>query len=201
MGLVLWILIYVKLLADLLAYINDNFSWEFGDNITFYAPYNDYYPTKQTRLLECWDELGIPHDKPKQLWGPSLLIVGFKVDPNTMTITMPLEARSDLLEEIQRFAGVGKHWTLKEYQHLGGWINWSLNVYPLLHPGLLALYEKMAGKSRLNDQIWTNKAVIWELLWFAEKVEILDGMRMLDNEEWGVEEADLVLYCDACPAG
>ncbi|KAJ4486778.1 hypothetical protein C8J55DRAFT_410847, partial [Lentinula edodes] len=201
MALVLWIAIYVKFIIDLFAWVDDTFGWDFGGNLAYYAPYADFYPARQTRLLEFWDEIGLPHDKPKQEWGSKLLILGFDVDPNAMTITMPVEARADLSQAIRKFAVVGNRWTLKEYQHLGGWINWSLNVYPLLRPALSALYEKMAGKTKSNQRIWTNKAVVRELLWFVEKLDVSDGVRMLDSEEWGLEEAELVIYCDACPTG
>ncbi|KAJ3911164.1 hypothetical protein F5877DRAFT_93815 [Lentinula edodes] len=173
----LTITIYVKFIIDLFAWVDDTFGWDFEGNLAYYAPYADFYPARQTRLLEFWDEIGLPHDKPKQEWGSKLLILGFDVDPNAMTITMPVEARADLSQAIRKFAVVGNRWTLKEYQHLGGWINWSLNVYPLLRPALSALYEKMAGKTKSNQ------------------------VRMLDSEEWGLEEAELVIYCDACPTG
>ena len=32
MGVILWIAIHIKQILDLLAYINDTFSWEFADN-------------------------------------------------------------------------------------------------------------------------------------------------------------------------
>ncbi|KAJ3924834.1 MAG: hypothetical protein NXY57DRAFT_907728, partial [Lentinula lateritia] len=180
---------------------NNTFGWDFEGNLAYYAPYAKFYPSRQTRLLEFWDDIGLPHDKPKQKWGTELLILGFNVDPNAMTIMMTVEARLDLIRAIQKFTGVGNHWMLKEYQHLAGWINWALNVYPLLHPGLSALYEKMAGKTESNQRIWTNKVVVRELLWLVEKLDILSGVRMLENEEWGFEEADMVMYCDACPTG
>ncbi|KAE9406496.1 hypothetical protein BT96DRAFT_775684, partial [Gymnopus androsaceus JB14] len=201
MALILWTAIYVKHITDLLAWVDDTFGWDFEDNLSYYAPYAEFYPSRQTRLLEYWDEIGFPHEKPKQLWGTELLILGFMVDPNAMTITMSSEARSDLVKAIRIFAGVGNRWTLKEYQHLGGWINWSLNVYPLLRLGLSALYEKMAGKTESNRRIWTNKAVIRELLWIVEKLDVLEGARMLENEDWGLADADVVVYCDACPTG
>lgn len=102
---------------------------------------------------------GMDLTKPKQEWGLKLLILGFDVDPNAMTITMSVEARADLSQAIRKFAVVGNWWTLKEYQHLGGWINWSLNVYPLLRPALSALYKKMAGKTKSNQQIWTSSSL------------------------------------------
>ncbi|KAE9385630.1 hypothetical protein BT96DRAFT_1026532 [Gymnopus androsaceus JB14] len=184
MVLMLWTTIYVKLITDLLAWVDDTFGWDFEENLAYYAPYAEFYSLRQTRLLEYWDEIRLPHKKPKQLWGIELLILGFVVDPNAMTITMSCKARSDLVQAIQNFAGVGNCWTLKEYQHLGGWINWSLNVYPLLCPGLSALYEKMAGKNKSNQRIWMNKAVVRELLWIVKKIEVLE-----------------VVYCDTCPMG
>ncbi|KAH7867948.1 hypothetical protein F5879DRAFT_1012909 [Lentinula edodes] len=157
MALMLWVAIYVKFIVDLLTWVNNTFGWDFKGNLAYYAPYAEFYPSQQTRLLEFWDKIGLPHDKPKQTWGTQLVILG-----------------------------IGNHWTLKEYQHLAGWINWSLNG-----PGLSVLYEKMAGKTES----------VRESLWFIKKVDVLSGVRMLDSEEWGFEEADIVLYCDACPTG
>ena len=65
MALVLWIAIYVKLLPDMLAYVDDMFRWDFEGNLTYYSCYNEFYPTKQTRLLELWDEIGLLREKPK----------------------------------------------------------------------------------------------------------------------------------------
>ncbi|KIJ38677.1 hypothetical protein M422DRAFT_176190 [Sphaerobolus stellatus SS14] len=64
----------------------------------WYEPYKKDLPAKQTQLLQLWDELGIPHEEPKQLWGTKLTIIGFDVDPNAMTITMPHQACMDLIE-------------------------------------------------------------------------------------------------------
>jgi hypothetical protein len=84
MGLVLWIAIFMKFLADLFGYIDDNFLFEIEGNVEWYEPYGCYYPTKQTRLLLLWDEIGLPHEKPKQEYGRTLRIIGFMVDPNSM---------------------------------------------------------------------------------------------------------------------
>ncbi|KAF8225952.1 hypothetical protein L208DRAFT_1304293, partial [Tricholoma matsutake] len=69
----------------------------------FYVPYVKLMATKQTHLLLLFDELGIPHDKCKQVFGSPLMIIGFNVDPNAMTITMAPEAHRDLLIAIQAF--------------------------------------------------------------------------------------------------
>lgn len=193
-ALVLWIASNVLLLQDLFAYVDDTFSYDEIENKMYYAPYHHSFPTKQTRFLLLLDKLGIPHDKPKQVYGLTLLIIGLVVDPNEMSITMPSDCRTDLILAIRKFASPRCGWKLREFQQIGGWINWALNAYPLLRPGLSALYEKMAGKSHANERIWINSAVCAELLWIAEKMEVMSGIRILDAEEWGSENTDLTLF-------
>ena len=108
MGVVLWIAIHVKQILDLLAYVDDTFSWEFADNLLWYQPYACSFPAKQTHLLQLWDELGIPHEHTKQLFGSPLTIVGLDVDANAMTITMPQQSRTDLVTALCGFAHVGQ---------------------------------------------------------------------------------------------
>lgn len=103
-SLVLWIAVFIKFISDLFSYVDDSFSWEFADHMEFYTPYGKLMPTKQTCLLLLFDELGIPHDECKQVFGSPLTIIGFDVDPNAMTITMPPEARQVLLAAIRAFA-------------------------------------------------------------------------------------------------
>jgi len=71
--------------------------------LTFYPPHDTSYPSKQTRLLHLWDELGIPHDKEKQEFGLVLRIIGFEVNPNAMTVSMDIDARKDLIDIIRVF--------------------------------------------------------------------------------------------------
>ena len=99
-SLVLWIAVFVKLIHDLFAYVDDAFSWEFADRVTYYTPYHKFLPTKQTQLLSLFDDVGIPHEERKQVFGSPLQIIGFEVDPNDMTITMPIAARDELVSAI-----------------------------------------------------------------------------------------------------
>ena len=131
MGTVLWIAIFVKG-NDLFAYVDDSFSWEFADNMLWYEPYQKHLPTKQTKLLLLWDELRIPHEQSKQVFSSPLMIIGFNVDPNTMTITMVTEARHDLLVALREFAHSGQRRPLRDFQKMAGWMNWALNAFPLL---------------------------------------------------------------------
>jgi hypothetical protein len=204
MGLVTWIAIYVLSIAHLKDYVDDAFSFEREGELTFYPPHNTSYPTKQTRLLRLWDELGIPHDKEKQEFGPVLRIIGFEVDPNAMTVSMDIDARRDLIELIRVFAVAGKKRTLKEFQRIAGHVNWALNVFPLLRPGLSAVYSKTAGKDRDLATLRVNAAVVSELIWVARRVEFSSGVYMLKSVEWDprhTESHALSIFTDASAHG
>jgi hypothetical protein len=131
-GLVLWIAIVIRMIYDLFAYVDDAFSWELASNTSYYAPYDKFLPTKQARLLTLFDEIGVPHDERKQVFGSPLQIIGFDVDPNLLTITMPFAARAELVCAVRSFANPRQRRSLRDFQRLAGWVNWSLNVYPLL---------------------------------------------------------------------
>ncbi|KAF8229506.1 hypothetical protein L208DRAFT_1286168 [Tricholoma matsutake] len=98
----------------------------------FYVPYGKMLPGKQAHLLCLFDELGVSHDECKQVFGLPLTIIGFDIDPNTMTITMPPDTHQNLLAAICAFANPSQHHSLKDFQCLADWVNWSLNIYPLL---------------------------------------------------------------------
>ncbi|KAF8583313.1 hypothetical protein K439DRAFT_1349008 [Ramaria rubella] len=74
MSLVLWIAEHILKLRDLLAYVDDNSSWELAHKTLFYKPYNKFFPKKQVRLLTLWDNLCIPHEDRKQEFGAQLKI-------------------------------------------------------------------------------------------------------------------------------
>jgi len=80
MSLVIWIAVFVWLIQ---AFIYTNNSFSFGKNgkMTFYAKYQKLLPTDMVSLLLLWDELGIPHEEHKQVYGSPLLVIGFEVDP------------------------------------------------------------------------------------------------------------------------
>ena len=201
MGVVLWIAIHVKQILDLLAYVNNTFSWEFADNLLWYQPYACSFPAKQTHLLELWDELSIPHEQMKQLFGSPLTIVGLDVDTNAMTITMPQQSCADLITTLCGFACVGQRHSLREFQKLVGWMSWVLNTYPLLRPGMSMLYHKQSGKSNCHQLIWVSKSLCWELIWFANHIELSSGVHVMSSNGWGKNDADFNIFCNTCPLG
>ncbi|OJT12050.1 hypothetical protein TRAPUB_11402 [Trametes pubescens] len=104
--LVAWIAIY-KAFVDLkFNYVDDDYGFaELGD-VLWYEPYQKYFPSPQTRLLLLWDDLGIPHDLAKQLHAPVLPIIGFEVDPNTMTVSLPSDSKTCLIAAIDEFCAI-----------------------------------------------------------------------------------------------
>ena len=79
--------------------------------------------------------------------------------------------------------------------------NWGLNVFPLLKPALNSSYDKVAGHTFMNAPIFLNKCTTEDLLWFANQVEVLEGVHMFDNEIWDASEADLQIWGDVLAVG
>ena len=86
-----------------LAYMDDNFGFDAEPQLVWYEPYHTYFPAQQVQIFRLWDLLCIPHKKEKQLFGRTLTIIGFLVDAQNMTITLPEAARMDLVEHIRDF--------------------------------------------------------------------------------------------------
>ena len=99
-------------------------------------PYSKLLPSTLVSILTLWDELYIPHEEKKQLFALVLPVIGFDVDPNLMTVRMSPESQDKLLEAISLFAHRGARRPLCDFQCLAGYLNWALNVYPMLCPGL-----------------------------------------------------------------
>ncbi|TFY53164.1 hypothetical protein EVG20_g10240 [Dentipellis fragilis] len=200
--LVLWIAVNIRKIKDLLGYSDDTFSWEYRGNSVWYAPYATHLPRKQRDLLRLWDELGIPHRAEKQISGSPIPIIGFEVDANTMSVTLSDERRDKLVSAIRDFAGLSMkkcvRRPLHQFQSLAGWIQWALNVYPLLRPGLSMMYHKMCGKQQRHALIEVSVALRKELHWLADHVERSPGIFMLRSLSWRPEDADLVIFTDAC---
>ncbi len=118
-----------------------------------------------------------------------------------MTISMPITSRLELISAIRNFAVVGSRCSLRDFESLGGWCNWSFNAYPLLQPGLYTLYAKKHGKTQLFQLIWISKALCRKLLWMAEHLEHMPGILFLDSLEWGPHLPDILVQTNASSKG
>ena len=190
-ALVNWIAKYTRAIRDLMNYVDDDFAFDISGNNSFYAPYHKAMPARQVRLLELWDELGIPHEERKQLSGEVLTIIGFEIDPNAMTATLPGDAKELLISQIHSFCDLprgGRRRSLKEFQSLTGYLNWAFNVFPLLKPGLSSTYAKLSGKTNPHAGIHLNKAIVEELSWIADRVQQARGVFFFGAEPWNIPD-------------
>ena len=134
----------------------------------WYAPYDCELPKQQTKLLELWDELGIPHKREKQIYGKKLTVLGIVVDVEELSFVLTEEAHVQLTNELEEWSQRGVRKRVKEWQQVAGWINWALNVYPLLCPALSNVYVKLKGKDQ-DAKVWANVAICEDLDWARKK--------------------------------
>ncbi|KAM5540619.1 hypothetical protein V8D89_005650 [Ganoderma adspersum] len=147
----------------LVNYIDDSAGIQLRKFVQWYVYYGIYMPRDQAHLLGLWDELGLGHDCLKQL-----------------------DAKQKLLTALEDFCGPsqGRCRTLAEFQSLASYVNWALNVFPLLHPALSNLYHKIADKHEQFVTIHMNKAICTKLTWMTDHVHALPGIRILSANVW-----------------
>ena len=150
-----------------------------------------------------WDDIGLPHEKQKQVFGCNFDIIGFHVNPLATSFTMPSNLKSELISAVRAFAdsSMTHHHPLVEWQRLLGWVNWGLNVFPLLRPALQSSYMKIRGKTNAHASLYLNCDVIKDLTWLTDTMESSLGIFLLDSLEWSPDNTDLTIYCDACLHG
>ena len=204
-SLVAWIARHKRGIMNLATYIDDSSGFDYQNDLLLYKPYATSFPCHQTMLLRLWDELSIPHKPKKQIFGLVIPVIGIDVDPNEMTLTLSAERRRNLCDALYAWAikpvGRKANYQLKHWQQLGGWVNWALNVFPLLRPCLNTFYHKISGVHNPTRRICVNHSVRDDLAWAARHIESATGIRMLRASDWDPVSADFVAYCNACPEG
>nr|VWP00840.1 Argininosuccinate lyase (ASAL) (EC (Arginosuccinase) [Ganoderma boninense] len=190
--LVAWIAVNKRGVSMLVNYVDDSAGIQLRKLVEWYFRYGMYIPRDQARLLRLWDDLGLAHDLPKQEHDLQLTWIGFMIDVQTSYATLPNDARLKLLAALEHFCGPsrGRRRTLAEFQSLAGYVNWALNVFPLLRPALSNLYHKIADKHERYATIHVNNAVRSELTWMADHIRTLPGICILSQSAWS--PADLI---------
>ena len=198
-ALVAWIAKHERGVDDLI-YVDDSFGVDVEGEQEYYPPYGQSYPTQQTMLLKLWDQIGIPHKQKKQVYGTQLAILGIMVNTEDLTFTLPADSKDRLVRELEEWCQKGVRKKVKEWQQIAGWVNWVLNVYPLLRPALNNMYAKIKGREQ-ETRIWANVAIREDLSWAKDKVASSDGVRLLKSLMWDVSTATCEARTDACPRG
>jgi hypothetical protein len=202
MSLVIWIAVFIRFIQAFI-YVDDSFSFAKLGDMSYYPKYRKMLPSDMVALLLLWDELGIPHEERKQVYGSPLPVIGFEVDPNLMKISLKEESKRVLVQELRDFAKYKRRRSLREFEHIAGSLNWALNVCPLLRPGLSAVYAKIRGKTNPKGLLWLNRAVVEELLWAAFLLARSNGVFLLQSVSWEYHSLSdaLHVYCDASGTG
>jgi hypothetical protein len=100
-GLMCWITSRKLDVKDLNVYMDDFFRWDFADNLVFYR--GQWHPQQQVQLLLLWEFLCCPFNDKKQEHGEKLKIIGFWVDINLGTISIPPASISKIIMKIEAF--------------------------------------------------------------------------------------------------
>jgi hypothetical protein len=165
MSLVVWIA-WNLLHIHFFVYVDDNFGFERAEALSFHAHLSRRLPSQQARLLNLWDDIGLPYKDQKQEFGSMLHIIGFIVNPNTMTVTTPDDAHSKLLSTIPDFVTTSntdcRH-TLCEFQ--------------------------AAGKTKANAHIYLNRSIIRELHWLSDYISSAPPLHIFAPVSWDPVEA------------
>lgn len=195
-SLINWIAIKVLSIPDLAVFMDDFFGTDEENNVVHYR--GQLRPRRQVMLLLLWEHIGCPFDDVKQLNGSPLKIIGFWVDINQGSISIPPPTINDTVTAIVNFisAPSRKH-SLREWARLAGWLNWVLNVFPWGRPALTEFYRKMSGKHHFHATIFLNREVIDALTWLKDTLPKAIGVRFVDHGQWDDDEAHLELFCDA----
>lgn len=203
-SLVIWIAIIKRHVEWLMIFVDDHFGVSVGGDLEMYEPYGQLLPAAQTKLLMLWDEIRLPHDEEKQVSGRVLPILGFTVDINANTVTMPVDKRDMLADACIEFGRPRTTKSLRECQRMLGWMNWALNAYPKLRPGLSGLYAKIAGLTEPHTRVRMNTEIAAELIWFANRMRTSAGVHFLTSVDWApgaTDEISVTMFTDASMKG
>ena len=135
-----WVGIHKVGIHGLLHYVDDAFNVSFNDHLTKYKPYNQWLPHDQSHFLSLLDEINLPHEDKKQVFGRQLEIIGLLVDANKLSISMSSDSKSKLVGAIRDFMlntpDNKCQQSLQAWLRILGYANWALNAFPILKPAL-----------------------------------------------------------------
>jgi hypothetical protein len=195
-ALICWIGEQKLNIIGLHVYMDDYFGWDIASNMVYFQ--GRLRPKRQVQLLLLWESIRCPYDLNKQDHGDSLKIIGFWVEVNKGTITLPSDSIAIIITKIDSFLSVSsRQQPLREWQRLAGHLNWLLNVLPWGRPAISEIYRKISGKTNASAKIFLNATVSSDLRWLAETIPKAIGIRFLDEGAWPDLDADVTVWTDA----
>lgn len=207
LSLVLWIAEKKCRLTDVLSYVDDVFSWDYGSHLMYYEKYDRQLPKKQVKLLQLWDRLGIPHEDKKQEFGRCLTIIGYQVDLRRRRVSMVKERMAEIVSQIMSICKPSSalrpvEKPLKACRELAGTINWALDVTPRLWPGVQSLHHAIVkvGVSEQKTYIISER-VRNDLLWVSQLLPKSKGISFLKIDEKYSADTNISICTDASENG
>ncbi|KAK4694583.1 hypothetical protein P7C70_g8708, partial [Phenoliferia sp. Uapishka_3] len=163
-------------------------------------------PTDQARTAEVLTSLNVPWELEKAESGASLVITGILVDARKGTASLADEACLELIRKIYAFlTDHGRCPKLRVWRELAGHLNWSLTVFPIIRPLVNPIFAKLSlpHGQRKNDRfapVWHNSTVKASLRDIVIHLSDPPPLDILDAgaTQWTREEADIIIYTDAC---
>jgi hypothetical protein len=176
--------------------MDDYYGWDYEDDMVFY--HGLWRPARQVKLLRLWEYISCPFDDEKQKHGRQLKIIGFWVNIENGSISLPPSSITDIVDKVNQFISTpNRKPLLRDWQRLAGHLNWVLNVLPWGRPALAELYHKISGKTHSSRGVFINAEVKSNLTWLASTIPKSIGVRFVDSGRWTDSEADLIVWTDA----
>ncbi|ORY86734.1 hypothetical protein BCR35DRAFT_264161 [Leucosporidium creatinivorum] len=210
MGAVLWILQHRRGVDYPMAYMDDGYGIDLSGRLV--AHYVDgelrFLPAQQVATLAVWDEIGLPYRAKKVVSGRVVTIIGISIDLDLLTVSLSAASIADFSSRVAHFLNPsqphGRSPPLRAWRKIIGHASWALTVLPFSRPHLTPLYKKLSiggeKKERANAGVFTNKKVIEGLRAIVRGLEEDEPLSLLDQglTEWTEEDADVVVFTDAC---
>ncbi|KIY61156.1 hypothetical protein CYLTODRAFT_384801, partial [Cylindrobasidium torrendii FP15055 ss-10] len=163
--------------------MDDYYGWDYNRNLVLF--HGRRRPCRQVQLLILWDYIDCPWGVAKQDHGHQLKIIGFWVDIVVGSIALSPESISLIIVDINRFLDTeDRRPPLIDWQKLGGYLNWALNVMPWARPALACLYNKMRGKVLRNGRIPLNATVHERMHWFIDVAKVSTFASQMLSLQW-----------------
>lgn len=210
MGAVLWIVQHRGFVDYPLAYMDDAINVDLSGELVIHVfeGEEELVPKAVGATLDVWDELGYPYRRKKVVFGRKIPIIGLTVDLDALSVSLPSSSIITFAARVDRFLDKrlphGRSPPLREWRSLVGHASWALTVLPFARPHLTPLYAKLSlgGKSKTlaHAGIFVNLEVTEGLRAIVRGL-VEDEPLMLRDQgltEWTEEDADVVVYTDAC---
>ncbi|KAK4704172.1 hypothetical protein P7C70_g2031, partial [Phenoliferia sp. Uapishka_3] len=209
MAALLWIVQQRGDVENPVAYMDDALGYD-TSGILVERTYNGVtkaIPLEMAATLDVWKEHDVPFNGfEKAEFGRSLTTLGIQLDLDALTASLPAASIDKFAVEVADFlATENRAPALKRWRSITGYGSHVCTVVPHARLWLTPLYEKLSfpngtPKSRALAGVFINQPCRESLEKIVQELQRGEPLSLLDPglTEWKEEDADLVIYTDAC---